>query len=106
MNEVESIHKDIKDSFTRWDKNNHLSNIKDSENFRYVREIVFLNSETCNAQRFISMALSQGGLQVIIKADIDEINDFWISFQEKILCIFGDAEFQIDLCYRMRIGIK
>ena len=65
-----------------------------------------LGSRTCNAQRLISMALSQGGLQAIIKADIDEINDFWISFQEKILSVFGNAEFEIDLCYRMRIGIK
>ena len=52
----------------------HLTNIKNSGKFRYVREIVFSNSESCNAQRFIAIALSQGGVQAIIKANIDEFN--------------------------------
>ena len=30
----------------------------------------------------------------------------WSSFQEKILSIFGNTEFEIGVCYRMRIGIK
>lgn len=106
VNEIESTHINIKDSFKRWDKDKHLSNIKGSGNFRYVREIVFSNSEICNAQRFISMALSQGGLQAIIKENIDDINPFFTSFKERIINIFGDDEFQIDFCYRMRIGIK
>ena len=106
VKEIESLHPEIKDSFIRWDKEKHLSNIKNSEKFRYVREIVFSNSEICNAQRFIELALSQGGLQAIIKANIDEITPFLSSFKERINEIFGDTEFKIDFCYRMRIGIK
>lgn len=106
VKEFELTHPDVKDSFKRWNKDNHLSNIKNSGNFRYVREIVFSNSEICNAQRFISIALSQGGLQSIIKANIDEINPFLLYFQERIIEIFGSSEFQIDFCYRMRIGVK
>jgi ubiquinone/menaquinone biosynthesis C-methylase UbiE len=106
VREFELTHPNIKESFTRWNKDNHLSNIKNSKNFRYVREIVFSNTEICNAQRFISIALSQGGLQSIIKANIDEINTFLLYFKEKITDIFGISEFKIDFCYRMRIGIK
>lgn len=103
---IESTHPDIKDSFVRWDKDRHLANIKNSGKFRYVREIVFSNSENCNAQRFIAIALSQGGIQAIIKANIDEFNPYLIAFEERILDIFGIGEYKIDFCYRMRIGIK
>ncbi|MBU3098561.1 class I SAM-dependent methyltransferase [Clostridium sp. DSM 17811] len=106
VREFELSHPDIKESFKRWDKDKHLSNIKNSGNFRYVREIVFSNSEICNAQRFISIALSQGGVQAIMKANIDEINPLLISFKERIIDIFGSSEFNIDFCYRMRIGVK
>ncbi|OPJ58644.1 class I SAM-dependent methyltransferase [Clostridium chromiireducens] len=106
VNEIESTYEGIKDSFVRWDKENHLSNIKNSNKFRYVREIVFSNTEMCNAQRFIEIALSQGGVQSIIKANIDEINPTLVSFKERIIDIFGDKEFKIDFSYRMRIGVK
>jgi ubiquinone/menaquinone biosynthesis C-methylase UbiE len=103
---IESTHPDIKDSFVRWDKDRHLQNINNSEKFRYVREIVFSNSENCDAQRLIGLALSRGGLQAIIKANINEFSPYLITFKERILDIFGNAEFKLDFCYRMRIGIK
>jgi hypothetical protein len=106
VEKIEATHPDVKNSFIKWDKENHLSNIKNSKNFRYVREIVFSNTEICNAQRFIEIALSQGGLQSIIKANIDKINPIILSFKERIIDILGNKEFNIDYCYRMRIGIK
>ena len=106
VKKIESTHLDLKERFTRWNKDRHLSNIKNSGYFRYVREIVFSNSEICNAQRFIAIALSQGGLQAIMKANIEEITPFLLSFKEKILSVFGNDEFKIDFCYRMRIGVK
>lgn len=106
VEEIEAKYSQLKDSVTRWNKDNHLFNIRNSENFRYVREIVFSNTEICNAQRFIAIALSQGGLQTIIKTNIEEINPSLISFKERILDIFGNDEFKIDFCYRMRIAVK
>ncbi|KLU65363.1 ubiquinone/menaquinone biosynthesis C-methyltransferase UbiE [Desulfosporosinus acididurans] len=106
VTEIESNHPNIKDSFVRWNKDKHLTNIKNSQEFRYVREIVFSNYENCNAHRLIELALSQGGLQAILKRDKDEINSYLIRFQEKILEIYGNTEFNIDFCYRLRIGIK
>ena len=103
---IESTHPEIKDSFVRWDKDRHLINIKNSEKFRYIREIVFSNSENCDAQRLIGLALSRGGLQAIIKTNIIEIKPYLTAFEEKMLDTFGNAEFKIDFCYRMRIGIK
>lgn len=95
VREMESTHVDIKDSFVRWDKNNHLSNIEKLGRFRYTREIVFSNCESCNAQRFIEMALSHGGLQAGIRADRDEIIPYLTAFKKKIMDIYGDNEFEI-----------
>lgn len=106
VREMEYTHSGIKNSFIRWDKEKHLSNIENSGNFKYAREIVFLNTEICNAQRFIKIALSQGGLQSILKANIYEINPLLSSFKENIIDIFGESELKIEFCYRMRIGIK
>lgn len=106
VNEIESINLDLKDKFIRWDKEKHLLNIKNSGKFRYVREIVFSNTEICDGERIIKMALSQGGLQAIINANIDEVNPLLISFKEKVRKIFGNSKFEIDFSYRMRIGVK
>lgn len=106
VKKIESTHPDIKNGYIKGDKNRHLLNIRNSKIFRYTREIIFSNSENCNAQRFISIALSQGGLQAIIKANIAEINPFLVSFETRIFEIFGNTEFKIDFCYRMRIGIR
>ncbi|MDR3542969.1 MAG: class I SAM-dependent methyltransferase [Desulfosporosinus sp.] len=103
---IESTHPNIKDSFVRWDKARHLSNLEHSGKFRYVREVVFSNSENCNAQRLVGLALSQGGLQAILKANINEIKPYLTSFEERMTEIFGSSEFKIDFCYRMRIAIK
>ncbi|MDF2504683.1 class I SAM-dependent methyltransferase [Clostridium sp.] len=106
VNNIESSNTKIKDSFIKWSKDNHLSNIKNSNKFRYVREIVFSNSENCSAARFINLALSQGGLQSIIKNEISEINPYLIDFKNNIKNIFCDSEFEVYFCYRMRIAVK
>lgn len=106
VSEIESTYPEVNEKFVRWNKDKHLSNIKNSGYFRYVREIVFSNTEICNAQRFITIALSQGGLQAIIKSNIDKIKPFLRSFEKRIIEIFGDNEFEIDFCYRMIIGVK
>lgn len=106
VSEIESRHTDIQSHSVKFDKESHLANIKNSRFFRYVREIVFSNTETCNAERFIGIALSQGGLQSIIKSNADEISPSILAFTERIEDVFGTSEFEIDFCYRMRIGVK
>ena len=104
VREIEKTY--LKNSYVRYDKNFHLQNIKDSKFFRYTREIVFVNQETCTAKRFIGIALSQGSLQTILKRRPELIQDEMKDFEEKIKEIFGEDIFRMDFCYRMRIGIK
>ena len=106
VHHIESEHARIRESFRRWDKNEHLSNIKNSGYFRYCREIVFLNQEKGDANRFIGLALSQGGLQTILKTQPSLIEADIELFEKKIQAIFNNREFMIGFCYRMRVGIK
>lgn len=106
VNEIESKNSETNTKFIKWSKDNHLSNIEKCEYFRYVREIVFSNTELCDARRFIAIALSQGGLQSIFKSNKDEISPYLFSFEKRILDIFGEDKFEMDFCYRMRIAVK
>lgn len=103
---IESENQEIFKTFNRWNKDKHLQNIKQSGYFRYCREIVFMNKERCNADRFIGIALSQGGLQTILKIRSDLIEKDIELFEKKIRSIYGNSEFDVSFCYRMRIGVK
>jgi len=52
--------------FIKYPKGRHLENIHKSGYFKYAREIVFANTESCDADRYFNFALSQGGTQVIL----------------------------------------
>lgn len=96
----------INSTFVRYSKNNHLKNIQNSGYFRYSREILFSNTEKCTAKRFVNIILSQGSLQAILKRSPALIQNDIKAFTDTINSIYGDSEFDIDFCYRMRIGIK
>jgi len=106
VHEIESAYPELKDKFIRWDKAHHLTNMQKSGYFRYVREIVFSNTEICNIQRYLALALSQGGLQSILKTHTAEIKPYLDSFEERIRTMMGNNDFAVDFCYRMRIGVK
>lgn len=84
----------------------HLANMQSSGCFRFVREVVFSNTESCTAERFIQLAVSQGGLQSILQTEPGLIEEKRIGFRYQVTHAFGEGESGIDFCYRMRIGIK
>lgn len=88
------------------DKNSHLRSIIESHRFRYAREIVFHNMETCDSERYFGLALSQGGLQTVMKLGFTEIDGEIRRFQESVTEYFQDRTLDVMFSYRMRIGIK
>lgn len=106
VHQIEASTPELKQQYKSWPKDKHLENIQKSEYFRYAREILFSNTETCDAERFIALALSQGGLQAILKAGIDEIKPSIEAFENKIRSLFGQTNFTMDFSYRMRLGVK
>jgi ubiquinone/menaquinone biosynthesis C-methylase UbiE len=104
--EIEQGNPALSGSVRRWDKSRHLENIQNSGAFRYAREIVFLNTEKCDAGRLIGLALSQGGLQAVLRAERQAIAPALEEYESEIKSIFGEQKFDVGFCYRMRIGVK
>ncbi|MFT3952397.1 MAG: class I SAM-dependent methyltransferase [Oscillospiraceae bacterium] len=105
VNTLEQTYPALRDSFCRWDKAKHLDNLRASGQFRFCREIVFHNTELCTAERFIGLAMSQGGLQSVLKFDAALICGALAQFSETVRRVFiGERE--IVFSYRMRVGVK
>jgi hypothetical protein len=104
--EIELSNSNINDTFVRYDKSKHLQNIEKSGRFRYFREILFANTEECTAQRFVNILLSQGSLQAILKVNPNLIKNDIEKFKKEIYNIYDDKTFDVDFCYRVRMGIK
>jgi ubiquinone/menaquinone biosynthesis C-methylase UbiE len=91
---------------TKWDKEKHIKNMEDSRVFRFVKEIVFHNIEPCDAQRYIGLVLSQGGIQTVFKLGVQDLNDDIESFKNTVKEHFRGNTLDILFSYRMRLGIK
>ncbi|GGE31038.1 hypothetical protein GCM10011391_07140 [Pullulanibacillus camelliae] len=90
----------------KWNKNEHLTNIRQSGHFRFSKEIVFHNWEICDATRYANIALSQGDLQTALKLGSSELQQHFTAFQEKVAKAFNGEKKEILFSYRMRMGIK
>jgi ubiquinone/menaquinone biosynthesis C-methylase UbiE len=103
---AEAAEPELSGRFKHWDKKEHLNNIKSSGWFRFAREIVFSNRETCTAERYIGLAMSQGGLQSVLKRKPELVTAQLKELKRAAKRAFGDGEFDIDFGYRMRIAVK
>lgn len=106
IHEIEGNNPDIKESFRRWDKNSHLSNIKNSGFFSYSREIVFINSEKCGRERILDLILSQGSTQAVLGKCPELISNELERFKSVTERVFNDDTVEIGFCYRIRLGVK
>ncbi|WP_151733595.1 class I SAM-dependent methyltransferase [Paenibacillus tengchongensis] len=91
---------------SKWSKEGHLSQIRESGHFSYAREIVFHHTESCDADRFTGLALSQGGLQTVLKLAPDLLEQEIAEFAGLVESHFAGRTLPMLLGYRMRLGIK
>ncbi|MGF9698471.1 class I SAM-dependent methyltransferase [Paenibacillus sp. MABNR03] len=89
----------------KWSKDEHLQQMNQSGLFRYVREIVFHHHETFDADRYVHLALSQGGLQTALKLGADELLTAAEEFRALAARIFDGQSRTVLFSYRMRLGI-
>ncbi|MCL2487072.1 MAG: class I SAM-dependent methyltransferase [Oscillospiraceae bacterium] len=106
VDDIEANVPEYRDGFIGYPKTGHLENIRKSGYFYYVREIVFANTEPCDAERYYRFALSQGGTQVILKRNPALIEAELAAFRAAVDTYFGDKTLPVDFCYRMRLGVK
>lgn len=90
----------------KWDKEGHLARIQASSHFSFAREIVFHNTETCDADRYVGLMLSQGGLQTVLKLGSTLLDEAIADFTAEAERYFDGRTLPVLISYRMRIGIK
>ena len=107
--QVRSIFKDRKDCLPKekqYPKEKHLENIERSGIFDFVREMIMHNTEICDYDRFVGIALSQGSVQTLLKNGIPEINSSIGQFKKRVKHSFaGNKKRTMWTTYRIRIGI-
>jgi ubiquinone/menaquinone biosynthesis C-methylase UbiE len=96
----------LSNNITKWNKSEHLRNIRESGLFGHTREVVFSHVEECDSRRFTGLALSQGGLQTLLKNHVAEIVPYIESFTAASARFFGKGTKKIRIGYRMRLGVK
>lgn len=97
---------DTQSAAVKYDKEGHLQRIRQSERFRFTKELVFHNEEKCNAERYVGLALSQGGVQSVLKKQPDALNHEIQALQEAADAHFAGQTLSIPVGYRMRLGVK
>ncbi|CAM4008391.1 class I SAM-dependent methyltransferase [Lederbergia lenta] len=90
----------------KWNKEQHLQQIRQSGLFSFSKEIVFHHWELCDANRYSNIALSQGGLQTALKLGADELLSLVTKFSNQVEEAFDGKPQEVLFSYRMRLGIK
>lgn len=97
---------DRHDVAVKRDKERHLQQLRDSGVFRFTKEIVFHNTEQGDAERFVGLAISQGGLQTVLKLGSNELDADIAAFRETVQRYFDGRTLDFMFSYRMRLGVK
>lgn len=90
----------------KWNKEEHLQQIRQSGLFSFSKEIVFHHWEMCDANRYTNIALSQGGLQTALKLGEKELPALVNKFRTQVEKAFDGKSQEVLFSYRMRLGIK
>jgi hypothetical protein len=100
----ESEHR-LSEGLRRWSKEEHLSRMQASGCFRFVKEIALHSVEPGDADRYVGLAASQGGLQTLLKAGIDGSRIGLDAFREAAMRLLGDQPRPLHFTYRVRFGV-
>ncbi|CAM4516350.1 ubiquinone/menaquinone biosynthesis C-methylase UbiE [Paenibacillus endophyticus] len=104
--EIINKHVPEKDRASKRDKEKHLTHIHNSGLFRFSKEIVFHNLETCDAKRYVGLVVSQGGIQTVFKLGSTELEEQLRQFQSSVEHYFAGRSLDVRFSYRMRLGVK
>lgn len=96
----------VYNSVRRWTKDGHLARIRESGRFRYVKEILVHNTESGDADRLVGLALSQGGVETLLKQGLSEDEIGLTEMREAASRILGSEPSPWYFSYRVRVGVK
>jgi SAM-dependent methyltransferase len=90
----------------KWDKAGHLERMRASGRFAFVREIVLHEEVQGDAERFIGLALTQGGPATLRKLGVADDELGVPALREAVERALGAGPRAWILCYRLRLGIR
>jgi SAM-dependent methyltransferase len=89
-----------------WSKEEHLGRMAASGQFRYTKEIVVHHVEHGDADRFVGIVLSQGGVAGLLKSGLSPEELGLPAFAAAVREAMGDAPVPFYWSYRVRLGVK
>ena len=95
-----------KQGIVRWNKKDHMKHIRESGLFVYTRELFFNSTEQCSVKRLVDMALSRSSTQYIVRHYPQEAGRLIQAFTEELEALLGREPFEVQIHYRMRMGVK
>ena len=90
----------------RWSKSGHIQNVEKSNYFDYVKESYFHKSEAFNKETFTGIALSQGGLEALLKRGYNEEEIGISRFMEKVDSLWKGEDEILTYNYRVIFGVR
>ena len=88
-----------------WSKADHKSNIEKFGDFNFIKEVGFHQMKKGNADYFIGLAESQGGLQALRKLGMSDEIIGWDAFREVVNSEIGEQDIQFGLHYQAIICV-
>jgi SAM-dependent methyltransferase len=91
----------------KWDKTEHLSRMQASGRFRFVREVVVHHTEDGNADRFVGLVRTQGGVAtLLLKEELTEREIGLDTLRDVARRTVGNTAVPWHFSYRVRVGIR
>jgi len=90
----------------KWEKEGHLKRIKESEKFRYSREVLVHSVEKGDANRLIGLGLSMGSCGTLLRKGITLEQLGFPAFKLRVEESMGGKVWDWYMSYRVRVGIK
>jgi SAM-dependent methyltransferase len=89
-----------------WDKGGHLGRIRESQRFRFTKEILLHQIEQGGAERLVGLVRSQGGIAALLKHGVAEEQIGIAALREAAERLLGDTIVPWHFSYRVRLGVK
>ena len=105
--QIERLTSQLKETVaTRWDKNEHFNNVRKSGHYTFAKETYFHKTEEITTEKLLGIALSQGGLEALLKRGYSEEEIGLIAFEKQIREMEQLPFERITYNYRVIYAIK
>ena len=89
-----------------WSKDEHLARLRASGLFTFCREVAVHATERGDADRFVDLLRSQGGVQTLHKHGLDEDTVGITAFAAEVRASLGQGAHPFVFTYRMRLAVR